>query len=165
MAAERSPMLVPKEGGPVYEGLRVAMPRVLDHSVIEHAEFGRIDGITLGTRVAGAAHWEAIGLEQVVQLHLEPQMRVAEGSGPSWPTNDQAGVDKALEERWLPRFRQGASSADAWKELGWMRAPDGFVEEQWSRWGDAIVRAMASSAAGAANLQVPVIRGGRLALA
>jgi SNF2-related domain/N-6 DNA Methylase/Helicase conserved C-terminal domain len=164
MAAEHHPMLVPKEGGPVYEGLRVAMPRVLDRSVIEYAEFGRIDGITLGTRVAGAAHWEAIVLDQVVQLHLEPQMRVAEGSGPSWPTNDQAGVDKALEEQWLPRFRQGATSADAWKDLGWMRAPDGFVEEQWSRWGDAIVRAMAPAAAWASNLQVPAIRSGQLVL-
>ena len=28
--AERHPMRVPKEGGPVYEGLRVAMPRLLD---------------------------------------------------------------------------------------------------------------------------------------
>ena len=164
MAAERSPMLVPKEGGPVYEGLRVAMPRVLDHSVIEHAEFGRLDGITLGTRVAGAAHWEAIGLDQVAQLHLEPQMRVAEGSGPSWPSDDQAGVDKALEEKWLPRFRHGSGAADAWKALGWMRAPDQFVEEQWSRWGDAIVRAMASTGGWAASLQVPAIRGGRLVL-
>jgi len=30
MEAEQHPMLVPKEGSPVYEGLRVAMPRQLD---------------------------------------------------------------------------------------------------------------------------------------
>ncbi|MFS8065297.1 MAG: SNF2-related protein [Byssovorax sp.] len=164
MAAEQSPMLVPKEGGPVYEGLRVAMPRVLDHSVIEFAEFGRIDGTTLGTRVAGAAHWEEIGMDQVVQLHLEPQMRVAEGSGPSWPTDDQAGVDKAMQDKWLPRFRHGAGAAEAWKALGWKRAPDSFVEAQWSRWGDEVARAMALTGSWAANLQVPAIRGGRLVL-
>jgi hypothetical protein len=73
-------------------------------------------------------------------------------------------VDKALEEKWLPRFRHGAGAADAWKALGWMRAPDPFVEEQWSRWGDAIVQAMASTGGWAASLQVPAIRGGRLVL-
>jgi hypothetical protein len=162
MAAEQSPMLVPKEGGPVYERLRVAMPRVLDRSVIEYVEFGRIDGVTIGTRVAGAAHWEAIDLDKVVQLRLEPHMRIAEGSGAAWPSNDQAGIDRAMQEKWLHRFRSGAGSADAWRDLGWTHAPDGFVEEQWSRWGDEIVRAMASTGGWAANLQFPAIRGGGL---
>jgi superfamily II DNA or RNA helicase/predicted RNA methylase len=164
VAAEQSPMLVPKEGGPVFEGLRVAMPRVLDHSVIEYAEFGRVDGATLGTRVAGAAHWEAIGLDQVAQLHLEPQMRIAEGSGPSWPSDDKAGVDKAVEEKWLHRFRHGPGSADAWTALGWTRAPNRFVEQHWSRWGNEIARAMASTGGWAADLQVPAIRGNQLVL-
>jgi predicted RNA methylase len=164
VAAEQSPMLVPKEGGPVFEGLRVAMPRVLDHSVIEYAEFGRVDGATLGTRVVGAAHWEAIGLDQVVQLHLEPQMRIAEGAGPSWPSDDKAGVDKAIEEKWLPRFRHGPGSADAWRALGWTRAPNRFVEQHWTRWGDEIVRAMASTGGWAADLEVPAIRGNQLVL-
>jgi superfamily II DNA or RNA helicase len=164
VAAEQSPMLVPKEGGPVFEGLRVAMPRVLDHSVIEYAEFGRIDGATLGTRVAGAAHWEAIGLDQVTQLHLEPQMRIAEGSGPSWPSDDKASVDKAMSEKWIPRFRHGAGVVDAWRALGWMRAPDQFVEAQWARWGDEIVQAMASTGGWAASLQVPAIRSSQLVL-
>jgi hypothetical protein len=148
----------------VFEGLRVAMPRVLDHSVIEYAEFGRIDGATLGTRVAGAAHWEAIGLDQVTQLHLEPQMRIAEGSGPSWPSDDKASVDKAMSEKWIPRFRHGAGVVDAWRALGWMRAPDQFVEAQWARWGDEIVQAMASTGGWAASLQVPAIRSSQLVL-
>ena len=39
-----------------------------------------------------------------------------------------------------------------------------FVEEQWSRWGDEIVQAMASTGGWAANLQVPAIRGDQLVL-
>ena len=163
-AADQFPMLVPKEGGPVYETLRVAMPRVLDRSVIEYAEFGRVDEASIGSRVAGAAHWEQVPLDKVVQLRLEPQMRVAEGTGPSWPTNDQVGVDAAMKEKWLLRFRQGPGASAAWTDLGWTRAPEGFVEEQWSRWGDEIVRAMASTGGWAAKLQVPAIRGVQLVL-
>jgi hypothetical protein len=64
------------------------MPRKLDHSVIECRG--------LGSRLDGATRWNArcrrcalvlIAFDQVVQLHLEPQMRIAEGSGPSWPSD------------------------------------------------------------------------------
>ena len=37
MEAERHAMLVPKEGAPVYEGLRVAMPRALNRAVLDYA--------------------------------------------------------------------------------------------------------------------------------
>ena len=169
MAAESAPMLVPKEGGPVYEGLRVAMlaQAVLDQQLQSssmRSSEERIDGTTIGTRVAGAAHWEQIGLDKVVQLHLEPQMRVAEGSAAPWPADDQAGIDTAMTDKWLPRLRIGAGAATAWNDLGWMLAPDGFAEAQWARWGDKIVQAMASTGGWAANLAVPAIRGGRLVL-
>jgi len=91
-------------------------------------------------------------------------MRIAEGSGPSWPSDDNAGVDKAIDEKWLHRFRHGPGSADAWKALGWTRAPNRFVEQHWSRWGDEIVRAMASTGGWAADLEVPAIRGNQLVL-
>jgi superfamily II DNA or RNA helicase/predicted RNA methylase len=165
--AEHHSMLVPKEGGPVYEGLRVAMPRLLDRSVVEYAEFGRINSagldLSIGTRVAGAAHWDFATLEKVVALHLEPGMRVAEGrGGPSWPADDQAGLDTAMTAKWLPRLRSGSGSIGAWEALNWTQAPDRFVEEQWARWGNEIVSAMASTGSWAAKLQIPAIRNGQL---
>jgi hypothetical protein len=165
--AEHHSMLVPKEGGPVYESLRVAMPRLLDRSVVEYAEFGRINSagldLSIGTRVAGAAQWDFATLEKVVALHLEPGMRVAEGSGgPSWPADDQAGLDAAMTAKWLPRLRSGSGSIGAWEALNWTQAPDRFVEEQWARWGEEIVRAMASTGSWAAKLQIPAIRSGQL---
>ncbi|MEP7122512.1 MAG: SNF2-related protein [Byssovorax sp.] len=164
--AEQHAMLVPKEGGPVYESLRVAMPRLLDRSVVEHAEFGRINSagldLSIGTRVAGAAHWDSTSLEKVVALNLEPGMRVAAGSGgPSWPADDQAGIDAAMQAKWLPRLR-AAGAGGAWEALNWTQAPDRFVEEQWTRWGNEIVRSMASIGDRAANLEIPAIRNGQL---
>ncbi len=135
-AAEVSPMLVPKEGAPVYEGLRVAMPRLLDRSVTEYVEFGRVDGAAIGTRLCGAAHWEQLAAEKVVDLHLEPGMRIDVGTASSWPLDDQAGIDRTMVGKWVPRFRHGPTVPDAWRDLGWANAPDGFVEAQWARWGD-----------------------------
>jgi hypothetical protein len=155
--AERHPMLVPKEGGPVYEGLRVAMPRLLDRSMTDYAEFGRIDGAAIGTRVAGTAHWEETSSEKVALLRLAPEMRVAEGTGGVWPAEDQAGVERAMAEKWLPRLRSGSGTDAAWKELGWGRATERFVEEQWARWGAELVGAMRSTGGWAANLRVPVV--------
>ena len=164
MAAESAPMLVPKEGGPVYQGLRVAMPSVIDHSVIQFAEFGRVAEASIGTRASGAPHWEEIGLDKVVQLHLEPQMRVAEGSGAPWPADDQAGIDTAMTDKWLHRFRHGDGITSAWRELGWMHATDGFAEKQWARWGAEIVKAAASTGGWASNFQAPALRNGQLVI-
>jgi hypothetical protein len=88
-------------------------------------------------------------------------MRLTEGSAATWPAEDQAGVDRALTETWLPRLRSGSGTSAAWTELGWMRAPDAFVERQCATWGPEIVRAMESTG-GAANLRVPVVTHGRL---
>jgi hypothetical protein len=162
--AERYPMLVPKEGGPVYEGLRVAMPRLLDRSVLDFAEFGRIDGSSIGTRVAGAAHWDETSVDKVVQLRLAPEMRLTEGSAATWPATDQADLDRAMTETWIPRLRSGSGTNDAWQALGWTRAPDRFVEAQWARWGAELVRAMAATGGWAANLRVPVVTRERLVL-
>jgi predicted RNA methylase len=162
--AERHSMLVPKEGGPVYESLRVAMPRLLDRSMIDYAEFGRVDGSTIGTRVAGTAHWDETSLDKVVQLRLAPEMRLAEGSAGTWPADDQPALDRAMTEKWLPRLRSGAGTNAAWAELGWTRAPNGFVERQWSRWGGEIVAAAESTGGWAANLRVPVVARERLVL-
>jgi predicted RNA methylase len=159
--AERHPMLVPKEGGPVYETLRVAMPRLLDRSVLDYAEFGRVDGATIGTRPARAAHWDETSAEKVQQLRLTPEMRL-DASGVAWPSDDQAGIDAAMAEKWLPRLHSGSGSVDAWKALGWTRAPDRFVAEQWARWGDRIVRGMAEMGGWARNLWVPGVSLGRL---
>ena len=165
--AERHSMLVPKEGGPVYEGLRVAMPRLLDRSMIDHAEFGRISVFTLsslgiGMRVAGAAHWELVPVDRIVEMRLTPEMRIAEGSSHAWPADDQVGLDHAMTEKWIPRLRSGAETSRAWTDLAWTRAPDSFIERQCGRWGAEIVRAMASTGGWAANLRVPVITRGRL---
>jgi superfamily II DNA or RNA helicase len=162
-AAEQAPMLVPKEpGAPVYEGLQVAMPKMLDRSVIECSEFGRIDGSDIGSRFAGAAHWEKVSAEKVSHLHLEPPMRIAEGSGTPWPADDQAGIDKAMQDRWLDRLRHGAGAADAWRALGWVYGPSRWVEAQWSRWGRDVVAALASTGGWAQNLQIPALRRGLL---
>ena len=161
-AAVSAPMLVPKAGAPVYEGLRVAMPSVVDREVIQYVEFGRIDGANIAIRVAGAAHWEVLEPDKLQQLHLEPGMRITEASTARWPGDDQASIDRAMQAKWLPRLRHGAGASQAWRDLGWHRAPDVFVAAQWERWGTEIVGAMASTGGWAQNLQVPAVRRGIL---
>jgi hypothetical protein len=90
-------------------------------------------------------------------------MRITEGSGgATWPSDDQAGIDQAIADKWLLRFRDGPGAYSAWQELGWMLATNTFVERQWARWGEEIVRAMASTGGWATNLLVPAIRADRL---
>jgi hypothetical protein len=79
-------MLVPKEGGPVFEGSSCGdAASVLDVPVIEYAEFGRVDGFRLGKPygVAGARALGGVNFDHGGALHLEPAIRIRRGLRPS----------------------------------------------------------------------------------
>jgi hypothetical protein len=162
-AAPEHGMLVPKEGGPVYETLRVAIPREVDRSILDYAEFGRVDAATIGLRTAGNAQWQSRPIEEIPALRLTPDMRVAQDTGLAWPSDDQEGISRGME-MWVRRFRDGSTAYKTWEDLGWTKAPDAFVEAEWGRWGEAIVTAMVSTGGWAANLPVPIVVKGRLEL-
>ncbi|HRI07554.1 MAG TPA: SNF2-related protein, partial [Nannocystaceae bacterium] len=101
-------MIVPENGGaPVYEGLRIARPRVGDPGQLDFYEFGaiaapgeRATGISIGgqkltaevqrigLRLAGSATWQLIDYEGTLAgTPLAPAELPREG-GPLWPLDD-----------------------------------------------------------------------------
>ena len=51
-------VLIPAGGeAPVYEGLRAGVPSQWDPNRVQHVEFGRVKGTSIGLREAGTATW------------------------------------------------------------------------------------------------------------
>ncbi|MBK8260023.1 MAG: DEAD/DEAH box helicase [Nannocystis sp.] len=151
-AAREHDMLVPENGAaPLYEGLRVARPRIGAPDQLEHLEFGRISatGDKIAVRAAGSAVWSE--LSEVVPP-LTPDHLPREG-GPRWPDDDDQRTSDAIALR-LNRFMRDLD------DLGWIGASDAFVEKFWPRFERQITATLARN--GAKDL--PLIKAGVLAL-
>lgn len=152
------PVLVPLEGqAPVWEGLRVGVPNQWNPDSTDYAEFGRIEGTSIGVREAGSAQWVARELEQVAALGLEPG-----GFSPQWPTDDQTRTDQAVEARITSRLRYSGS----WPSLSWLLASDAWLTRIWERHGKRVVEQLANASSWYAQQQkVPVLIDGALHVA
>jgi len=153
MVVRTREVLVPEAGMPVYEGLKVGVPAKWNPERVEHAEFGRIDGVTVGVREAGAAGWSSVGLDRVAALDAQPEHLLL-----PWPESDEPAVERDLEAR------IGRLYGD-WKDLGWRFASTAFVERWWPRVAHRVVEKLAGAAGWYARQQkVPALVGGRLAV-
>ncbi len=132
------PVLVPEGGGPVYEGLRAAIPGTWGgNDRLDHIEFGRVtrEG-TIGLRVAGAASWQAADSTDVRFSLIRP-----EHVGGAWPADDEARTTKAIKERLDQAIRYSAD----WPLLGWHLAPDAWAERMWGLMGADILAALGAA--------------------
>ncbi|MBK6580397.1 MAG: hypothetical protein IPG17_30395 [Sandaracinaceae bacterium] len=121
------PVLVPDGGGPIYEGLRLAIPSTWDKDRADHVEVGRPNregGI--GLRLGGAAAWEAAESTDARFKAICPEY-----IGAGWPTDDEARAVKATKDRLDQAIRYSAD----WSLLGWHLAPDAWAERMWGLLG------------------------------
>ncbi len=148
-------VLVPAGGeAPVYEGLRAGVPSQWDPNRVQHVEFGRVRGTSIGTREAGTASWSELTLEKVAAQGLQP-----EHLDPTWPASDEADTDRAIEAKIESALRYGGS----WPALGWSWASDAWVERAWAKHGARIVAKLAGTTSWYAEQQrVPVVVRGQL---
>ena len=149
------PLVVPSEGqAPVFEGLRIGVPNQWNPDTTDFAEFGRVNGASIGVRQAGASQWVAQDLGQVSALKLEPGHLE-----PAWPTDDDARTDQAAGARIDSQLRYSGS----WPSLGWTMAADGWLARVWERHGGHAIEQMANASSWYAQQQkVPVIIDGAL---
>ncbi len=152
MVVREREILVPVGGAmPVYEGLKVSVPAKWNPERVEHAEFGRIVGTSIGVREAGTAGWSLVDLERVEALGVLP-----EHLGLPWPDTDEDAVAADLEARVARLYGD-------WRDLGWSHASGGFVGRWWPRFAHRIVEKLASSGGWYARQQkVPVQVAGEL---
>ena len=152
------PLVVPSEGqAPVFEGLRIGVPNQWNPDTTDFAEFGRVNGTSIGVRQAGAAQWVAQDIGQVAALKLEPGHLE-----PAWPSDDDTGTDQAAGTRIDSQLRYSGS----WPSLGWTMAADGWLARVWERHGGHVVEQMANASSWYAQQQkVPVIIDGALHIA
>gem|GEM_PF-7123343 len=152
MVVRERELLVPVgRAMPVHEGLKVGVPAKWNPERVEHAEFGRIVGTSVGVREAGSAGWTLVDMERVESLGVEP-----EHLSPSWPDTDEDAVATDLESRIARLYGD-------WRDLGWQHASRTFVERWWPRVAHRVVEKLAGSAGWYARQQkVPVVSGAEL---
>ena len=155
-------MLVPPAGGaPVYETLQVAIPDQWDPKVKNYIEFGKSrEGKQIAFRKAGQVTWGVKNLQDIIDLKLVPEYRTG-----NWPEDDDEKIVEAMREE-IRAFDRGPYAINsAWTNLGWIEAPNAFVERVWRRYGEKITDAF-KSAVGIGHwqdqLQPPVVRNGIL---
>ncbi len=121
------PVLVPEAGGPIYEGLRVAIPGTWSADRLDHLEFGRVtrEG-GIGLRVAGGGSWQAVDSTDHRFTLIQPRHM-----GASWPADDEERTIKATKER----MDQGLRYLGDWSQFGWHLAPDAWAERMWGLLG------------------------------
>jgi hypothetical protein len=127
-------VIVPDDGAPIYEGLRITRDRVGFAGEFEHLEIGRIrDGIA-GLRAAGSPSWQQVSYDGTLgHRKIDPREMPREG-GPQWPDDDDLRTGEAIETL-LQRLARYGSFAD----LGWRAASDAFVEKWWTRFERGIL--------------------------
>lgn len=155
MIVRERELLVPMTGAmPVYEGLRVGVPAKWNPERVEHAEFGRIVGTSIGVREAGAAGWSLVDLDRVAALGVEPEHLAL-----PWPATDEPGIAADLESRVQRLYGD-------WRDLGWASASQAFIDRWWPRVAHRVVEKLASSGGWYARQQrVPVLVAGSLRVA
>ncbi len=148
-------VLVPAGGeAPVYEGLRVGVPSQWDPNRVQHVEFGRVKGPSVGVREAGTASWSEQAIEKVATLGLLP-----EHFEPAWPAGDDVDMDRAIEVRLDAALRYGGN----WSSLGWSWASDAWRERAWAKHGPRIVAKLAGTTSWYAEQQrVPIVVRGQV---
>ena len=153
----RQPVLVPPDGqAPVWEGLRIAVPSSFNPEILEHAQFGRLQGTTIGVRRAGNAQWSPRTLEQIAALRLEPGHLDA-----PWPDEDTQ-LFGAVSQHLAQALRYSGD----WSALGWTWAANAWLVDVWERHGPEIVDRLASVSGWYAEQQrIPLVVGETLQIA
>ncbi len=129
------PVLVPDGGGPIYEGLRLAIPSTWDKDRADHVEVGRPSregGI--GLRLAGSAQWTAAESKDDRLKALLPGNYNA-----GWSPTDEQDTLRDLQSRADRVLRQGGQI----ESLGWHLAPDAWVTRIWVQGGTVVLDALA----------------------
>ncbi|MBL8970225.1 MAG: hypothetical protein JNK56_06585, partial [Myxococcales bacterium] len=144
-------VIIPDAGPAVYEGLRVARPRVGAPDQIDYLEFGQIvdtdAGTRIGLRAAGSPAWQLVEYTgQVGGAPLLAEHFPREG-GPAWPDDDDTRTAAALEKKVPEAFRFGS-----FEQLRWRGASDAWLEKWWPRFEAAITDGLV----GAVRDEVPV---------
>ena len=157
-AVREHELLVPADGqAPVWEGLRIGIPSKWNAERIEFAEFGKVRGTTIAAREAGSATWNEQSITQIAALGIE-----AGHLAPSWPEDDDARTEKALEALLRGEFRRWGN----WPSLKWSAAPDAWAAKWWPRVESLVVLPLASVGPYYADSQrVPIVVDGRLSIA
>ena len=152
MVVRERELLVPVGGAmPVHEGLKVGVPAKWNPERVEHAEFGRIVGTSVGVREAGSAGWTLVDMDRVESLGVEP-----EHLSLPWPDTDEDAIATDLESRIARLYGD-------WHDLGWQHASRTFVERWWPRVAHRVVEKLAGSGGWYARQQkVPVLVGAEL---
>ena len=155
MVVRERELLVPASGAmPVYEGLKVGVPAKWNPERIEHAEFGRIVGTSIGVREAGSAGWSQVDMERIEALGALPEHLAL-----AWPETDETEVAADLEGRVARLYGD-------WRDLDWIHASQGFIARWWPRFAHRIVERLASAGGWYARQQkVPVLVAGELKVA
>jgi len=150
-------VLVPTGGeAPVYEGLRVGIPSPYNPDRIDHIEFGRLQGTSIGMREAGTAVWSEQLIEKVAALGIEPEHLDAD-----FPEDEDARTEAAIALRVDQALRYGGN----WSALSWTWAGDTWLAQAWARFGVKVVERLASASSWyAQQQQVPALQAGKLAI-
>ncbi len=145
------PVVVPEGGGPLYEGLRVAIPGTWGGADrLDHIEFGRVtrEG-AIGLRMAGGGSWQAAESSDPRLSLIQPAHRSAD-----WPEDDDARTVKATRER----LNQGLRFTGDWAQLGWHLAPDAWAERLWGLVGADVLAALGATPSSVqARVTLPVV--------
>jgi hypothetical protein len=130
----QQPVLIADGSGPVYAGLRLAVPNPYNPSEVTFMEFGKVKtelvgSVNIGHRIAGKAAWNAVNVasEQLQKFKLEWY----DASG--WPANEEAEVLRDIQTvvDGYTRFGRLRYSAAMPTQMGWNLAPDAWVERIW----------------------------------
>ena len=151
-------VLVPDGGGPLYEGLRVAIPSAWNADRVEYVEFGRVskDG-QIAVRAAGEAQWRLIGSDDDRFGALRPEHFAA-----IFPADEEASTVRAVQKLAEDKLRFGGD----WPGMGWLHAPDAWVERIWPQTSNIVLSALSRvTYYNAQGQKIPVAISGGLQIA
>lgn len=142
-------VVVVPSAGPLYEGLRVGIPSAWNAAKIDHAEFGHVEGSTIGFRAAGEGAWRAMEASDARLGNLKP-----EHYGVPFPADEGDFTLRAIEAIANDRLRYSGD----WPGLRWHLAPGEWVDRMWSATGRTIMQALAKvSYYNAQTQKIPVL--------
>jgi hypothetical protein len=160
-AVRDTDMLVPEDGGaPVYEGLRLARPRVGAPDQLDFLEFGRIiaddEGEKIGLRAAGSPSWQLIAYTGTLNGSPITPAELPREGGHLWPDDDDARTEAAIKPKIGNLMRYGTLDS-----LGWRGASDDWLVKWWPRFEAQIVEALTKAFRPA---DVPAVADGKLVI-